>query len=166
MCIIIVVNVNLDLLMDQGTNYFDPECNQDDRELIGPDISETRCVIVIGGYNNIVLHLLCYIVEHIISYGVWKPTRLCPGTALIMLSSAYPALGWKGPVWCTSGVCSCPYFFNMFVNDIPLIICDHSQSILFADDLKLFRMVWSHGDALLLQEDLERILVIFMEIIS
>ena len=50
-----------------------------------------------------------------------------------------------------------PLFFNMFVNDIPLIF-NHSQSLLFADDLKLFRMVWSPGDALLLQEDLERLL--------
>ena len=44
----------------------------------------------------------------------------------------------------------------MFVNDIALI--NHSQSIWFADDVKLFCTVRSPGDALLVQEDLERLL--------
>ena len=49
-----------------------------------------------------------------------------------------------------------PLFFNMFVNDIPSIF-DYSQCLLFADDLKLFRMVRGPDDAQLLQEDLDKL---------
>ena len=49
-----------------------------------------------------------------------------------------------------------PLFFNMFVNDIPTIFSS-SHSLLFADDLKLFRMVRVPNDAQLLQEDLDKL---------
>jgi len=49
-----------------------------------------------------------------------------------------------------------PLFFNMFVDDIPSIY-DYSQCLLFADDLKLFRMVRGPDDAQLLQEDLDKL---------
>ena len=47
-------------------------------------------------------------------------------------------------------------FFNMFVNDIPTIF-SHSHSLLFADDLKLFRTVRVPDDAQLLQQDLDKL---------
>ncbi|XP_071951181.1 uncharacterized protein [Antedon mediterranea] len=46
-----------------------------------------------------------------------------------------------------------PLLFNLFINDLPLKF-NHSESLLFADDLKLFKVITTPQDAFSLQEDL------------
>lgn len=48
-----------------------------------------------------------------------------------------------------------PLFFLMFINDIAFLLC--SKFKMYADDLKLYRAIYSLKDALLLQEDLNRL---------
>lgn len=48
-----------------------------------------------------------------------------------------------------------PLLFSLYVNDLPSVI--ESHSLMYADDLKLFRRVRSHNDCTLLQDDLNRI---------
>lgn len=47
-----------------------------------------------------------------------------------------------------------PVLFNLFVNDIPGYV-KHSKVLMFADDLKLFKVIENEGDSLLLQCDLD-----------
>ncbi|CAG4949239.1 unnamed protein product [Colias eurytheme] len=49
-----------------------------------------------------------------------------------------------------------PLFFNVFINDLPDIF-KHSIPYLFADDLKLIRVIRSETDANLLQSDLQKL---------
>ena len=48
-----------------------------------------------------------------------------------------------------------PLLFCLYVNDLPSVIQSHS--LMFADDLKLFRRVRSPADTSLLQDDADRI---------
>ena len=49
-----------------------------------------------------------------------------------------------------------PLFFNIYVNDIPSII--DSQTLIFADDTKIYREVKSKADFLQFQEDINCLL--------
>ena len=49
-----------------------------------------------------------------------------------------------------------PLFLNIYVNDIPSII--DSQTLIFADDTKIYREVKSKADFLQFQEDINRLL--------
>ena len=49
-----------------------------------------------------------------------------------------------------------PLLFTLFVNDIPILLCN--KSLMFADDLKIFRQITSSADAQLLQHDLSKLL--------
>ena len=49
-----------------------------------------------------------------------------------------------------------PILFNIFINDLPPSL-QHSFCILFADDLKLYRLIQSNADHILLQSDLNKI---------
>ena len=48
-----------------------------------------------------------------------------------------------------------PLFFNVYVNDIPSII--DSQTLIFADDTKIYREVKSKADSLQFQEDINHL---------
>jgi hypothetical protein len=47
-----------------------------------------------------------------------------------------------------------PLLFNIFINDLCDII-NHSNCLLFADDLKVYRAISSPSDCLLLQADID-----------
>lgn len=49
-----------------------------------------------------------------------------------------------------------PYLFNIFINDLPLYI-RYSEILLYADDLKIFRVVNSLEDSDLLQADIDSV---------
>ena len=51
-----------------------------------------------------------------------------------------------------------PILFLLFINDLPKVI-RYSQSLLFADDLKIFRSISNLNDCLLLQSDLNAVVV-------
>ena len=48
-----------------------------------------------------------------------------------------------------------PLLFNIFINDIVSLLS--SNCLLYADDLKIYRVIASHTDAILLQNDLSMI---------
>lgn len=50
-----------------------------------------------------------------------------------------------------------PLMFLIFINDLPACI-DHSDSLLFADDLKVYRKIGNVQDSMLLQRDLTSII--------
>ena len=49
-----------------------------------------------------------------------------------------------------------PLLFIIFINDLPEVI-KNSQALLFADDLKVFRVIDSQNDCILLQHDIDAI---------
>lgn len=49
-----------------------------------------------------------------------------------------------------------PILFNIFINDLPLVI-HNSNCLLFADDLKIYRRVDNTTDVRLLQDDIDRL---------
>ena len=51
-----------------------------------------------------------------------------------------------------------PLFLNLFINDIPDVV-NNSHCLMYADDLKLYRVVSTEEDARCLQEDLDAIIL-------
>lgn len=53
------------------------------------------------------------------------------------------------------GSSSSSLLWNIYINDLPDII-EHSDVLIFADDVKIFKRVFTHIDCVLLQKDLDR----------
>ena len=50
-----------------------------------------------------------------------------------------------------------PILFALYINDIPEVVDEKSEIVLFADDTKIFRKIESEADTIQLQKDIENL---------
>ena len=104
------------------------------------------------------------VVENVV--GNWKPVSYGHPLKDATMFYAPPSLervviSGVGSEWThvTSGVPQGsilgPLMFIMYINDLPSI-CQHSKILMYADDAKIFRIINSISDCLLLQLDIQR----------